>query len=154
MTITGLHGARPRITRRKLTSVAGLVAIGLLLTRCGTPQPKAAASGTSSSVNTVARYLTGAELQVEDDGQRREIVRALEDMLHRPPPELRAQRYSDYRGNANAWSVTDLLPHYFVPREPMVLEPQRFYQEVAQAEAKVAIQQQLENVRSRLRDEK
>ena len=124
--------------------MAGLVCVGLLVTRCGTP----------SHVNTVARYLTGAELQAEDDGQRREIARALDDMIQRSTPELRTRRYADYQGRASAWSVTDVLQHYFVPREPMTLESQRFYEDVGQAEARAAIQQQLDRVRSRLRDER
>lgn len=115
---------------------------------------EAVASSSPPTENVVARYLEGAEVQAETDGQRREIARALQDMLDLPGAELIKRRYSDYSGNAAAWTVTDLLRAYFVPRQPMKLDPERFYREVGQAQAKATIRKQLQGIQRALVDSK
>jgi len=114
----------------------------------------AVASDSASTGNMIARYLDGAELQAETDGQRREIARALQDILNIPVAELRKQRYSDYAGEATAWTVTDLLRAYFVPRQPMSVDPERFYREVGQPQAKAAVRKQLKRIQRALADSK
>ena len=60
----------------------GLLSAGVLVFVIATPDAKyAVASNSPVTRNVVARYLEGAELQAETDGQRREIARALQDML-------------------------------------------------------------------------
>lgn len=101
--------------------------------------------------NSVSAFLERAERQSETDDQRREIQRALRDTLEKPEEELRAMRYSDYSGRANAWSVTELLTHYFVPNPPAALDQDRFFQDVRAPEARAAIQHQLDEITSSLR---
>lgn len=133
----------------------GLLSAGLLAFVIVAQGAKdAIASNSPSTRNVVARYLEGAELQAETDGQRREIARALQDMLDLPVAELRKQRYSDHSGNAGAWTVTDLLPAYYVSRRPMKLDPERFYREVGQPEAKAIVRKQLRRIQKALADSK
>ena len=66
--------------------------------------------------NTVVVYLQGAERQSEDLDQRREIEKALNDMLTLTPDELRARRYANYQMEPGAWTIIQFLHRYFVPR--------------------------------------
>jgi hypothetical protein len=106
--------------------------------------------GTSSPApdkdNSVAAFLQNAERQSETDEQRKEIQRALRDMLDKSPAELRQTRYPDYTGQANAWSIKQLLQHYFVTNPPAALDEQRFFQDVRAPAARAAIQHQLDEV--------
>jgi hypothetical protein len=101
--------------------------------------------------NSVAAFLKNAERQSESDDQRREIQRALRDMLDKPPAELRRMHYADYSGSADAWPVTELLMRYFVPNPPAALDDDRFYQDVRAPEARDAIQHQLDEVTQALK---
>ena len=96
--------------------------------------------------NSVAAFLNNAERQSETGEQRKEIQRALRDMLDKSPSELREMRYADYAGKANAWSITELLPHYFVPNPPAALDQRRFFEDVRAPPARAAIQRQLDEV--------
>jgi hypothetical protein len=96
--------------------------------------------------NSVAAFFSHAERQAETDDQRREIQRALRDMLGKTPAELRQLRYADYEGKPQAWSVTELLQRYFVPRPPMKLSEERFYKDVTAPNARAAIRRQLDAV--------
>jgi hypothetical protein len=96
--------------------------------------------------NSVVEYLENAELQVETDAQRREIQRALSDMLDKSTAELRTRKYADYQGTPNTWTIPRLLIAYFVPRTPQNLESKRFYEDVSKPEAKVAIRHKLDEI--------
>ena len=96
--------------------------------------------------NSVARFLSGAERQTETDAQRRQVQLALQDMLNRSPRQLQKLRYADYSGTPNAWSLIELLQHYFVPKVATALADERFYKDVNAPAARVAIQQQLKRV--------
>lgn len=96
--------------------------------------------------NSVAAFLKDAERQSETDRQRKDIQRALRDMLDKSPIELRQMRYPNYAGQANAWSITELLQHYFVPYPPAALDERRFFQDVRAPAARAAIQRQLDEV--------
>jgi hypothetical protein len=120
------------------------------LCACRSAAPPAVSSP-SNPENSVAAFLKNAERQSEDDGQRREIQRGLRDMLEKSPAELRQARYQDYQGHENAWSITELLKHYFVPDPLMTLDDQRFFQEFREQAARAAIQQQLDAVDRALR---
>lgn len=104
-------------------------------------------------VNSVAKYLESAELQAETDSQRREIQRALTDMLEKPAVKLRAQKYADYQGTPNMWTLPRLLTAYFVPKTPQVLEPRLFYKDVSKPAAKVAIRSKLKEIRRALQQQ-
>jgi len=101
--------------------------------------------------NSAAAYLKNAERQSETDEQRREIQRALRDMLDRSPTVLRQARYADYAGQTKAWSITDLLEHYFVPNPLSTLNHQRFFEEIRAPAARAAIQHQLDEINRALR---
>jgi hypothetical protein len=66
----------------------------------------------------VAEFFSHADRQYETAGQKAEIIRALGDMLNKSAQELRLQRYADYQGVKDAWSLTDLIERYFVPSQP------------------------------------
>lgn len=107
------------------------------------PSPVSPSSNTENSIDT---FLKNAERQSETDDQRREIQRALRDMLNKSPEELRQTRYADYTGTANAWSITELLQHYFVPNPPAALDEKRFFEDLSAPAARAAIQHQLDEV--------
>jgi hypothetical protein len=68
--------------------------------------------------NTVVAYLQGAERQSEDMDQRREIEKALNDMLTVSPDELRKRRYANYQMQPGAWTIIDVFHKYFLPSKP------------------------------------
>ena len=96
--------------------------------------------------NSVATFLNNAERQAETDEQRGEIQRALQDMLVKSSPELQQLRYADYTGQANKWSIIELLRHYFVPNPPAALDQRRFFQDVRAPAARAAVQRQLDEL--------
>jgi hypothetical protein len=98
--------------------------------------------------NVLAQYLNGAERQSETDEQRNDIRRALTDMLEKDPSILRTLRYPDYQGNPSAWSIVDVLRKYFVPIQPMQLDPELVYRDVSMPAAKEAIRRQLSSLAS------
>ena len=98
-------------------------------------------------------FLRNAERQSETDDQRKEIQRALRDMLERSPVELKRLRYADYGGQPNVWSVTQLLQHYFVPSPLATLDEERFFQDFSSPEAREVIKQQLDAVTTALKEE-
>jgi len=67
-------------------------------------------------------------------------------MLDKSPTELRQIRYTDYTGQVNKWSITQLLQHYFVPNPPAGLDETRFYEDVHAPAARATIQHQLDEV--------
>jgi len=107
--------------------------VPLFVTSWNTPPPAESNSG-----NSVAAFLNHAERQAETDEQRREIQRALRDMLEKSPAELRRMRYADYTGEADKWSISQMLQHYFVPNPPAALDEQRLFQEVRAPAARAA----------------
>jgi hypothetical protein len=74
-----------------------------------------AEQSTPTTVNPIVAYLRGAELQCEDDSQRANIRRALDDLATLPIAELRARRYADYQGAPGAWDLPRVLRSHFVP---------------------------------------
>jgi hypothetical protein len=102
--------------------------------------------------NSVAAYIENAEIQAETDEQRREIRRALLDILEKPATELRTQKYADYQGKPNEWSITRLLTAYFVPSTPQSLEPEQFYKDIDKPEAKLAIRHKLDAINQTLKE--
>jgi hypothetical protein len=97
----------------------------------------------SHEPNSVAKYLSHADRQYETNAQKLEIERALRDMLEMNSDQLKKQRYADYQGHAGAWPITTLLERYFLPVPPVVLETDRFYQDVSKSEARKAVKKQL-----------
>jgi len=100
-----------------------------------------------SGPNTVVAYLQGAERQSEDLDQRREIEKALNDMLTLSPDELRTRRYANYQMEPGAWDIIHLLHRYFVPEKLKGLDEARFYRDIAKPEARAVIQEHLREVR-------
>jgi hypothetical protein len=98
----------------------------------------APASPRPDSENSVAAFLKNAERQAETDEQRKEIQRALRDMLEKPAVELRL-------------SITQLLQHYFVPNPPAALDEEHFFRDVRAPAARAAVQHQLDEVSRALR---
>jgi hypothetical protein len=97
--------------------------------------------------NVVVDFLKGAERQVETEEQRREIRRALEDLLTLPAADARARRYADYQGKPGTWSATQLLQRYYVPAKPMALDEERFYRDAGTPEARAALERCLDELK-------
>ncbi len=116
------------------------LAVGATVLLCG-------CAGRQPAPNVVAEFLANADRQYETEDQRTEIIRALDDMLRKPPAELRRQRYADYRGNRAAWPVTTLLERYFVPNPPRSWDLDAFYRDVAKPEAQAEIRRHLSALR-------
>jgi hypothetical protein len=106
--------------------------------------PEAALTSASSTPaateNSVAAFLKDADRQSETDEQRKEIRRALQDMLEKSPNELRRTRYSDYQGRPKKWSIVELLNHYFVPSPMVALDDRDFFRDFRSPAARAAIQ--------------
>lgn len=133
------------LMNQPLRAVSYPIAVTLCLYSAGCTRTPAAAP---SAVNTVVAYLRGAELQAETNDQRREVLRALDDLLDKSPAELRNARYSDTSGHKDTRTVIEMLRAHFVPEQPTALDPERFYQDVATPEARSVIQMQRERVRA------
>ena len=100
-----------------------------------------------SETNLVADFFSHADRQYETAAQRAEIIRALRDMLTKSAYDLRTQRYADYQGAKDAWSLTDLIQRYFVPSQPVAdWTEDRFYRDVSKPEAQDAIRKQLAGI--------
>lgn len=125
-------------------AAAALLVVGLGWACGDSRSPQTAPA--SNVENSVAAFLKNAERQTETDDQRREIQRALRDLLDKPASELRQMRYADYGGKPDAWRVTELLTHYFVPNPPVALDDERFFQDFRAPEAQTAIRRQLDEV--------
>lgn len=119
----------------RTTTLAVVVLAGLL--------PWLPTCGREAAPNAVAAYLEGAERQSETDDQRREIRRALQDMLDLDAKALAARRYADYQLRPGRWTAIQVLERYFVPRTRTALDPATFYEDVKKAAAMEAVRKQL-----------
>ena len=126
---------------------AAIAALLLACVQCACVRDSGStATPSPNQENSVAAFLKSAERQAETNEQRKEIQRALRDMLNKPPAELRQVRYADYAGKADSWSITQLLQRFFVPVPPAALDEARFYQDVVAPAARAAVQHQLDQV--------
>jgi hypothetical protein len=100
--------------------------------------------------NTVVAYLQGADQQFENANQRREIEKALNDMLTLSPDDLRKRRYANYQMQPGAWTIIDVLHKYFLPSKPVGLNHRRFYRDIADPAAQAVIRDHLQRVRMRI----
>ena len=125
-----------------------LVVLTLAPHSCQTSsKPAAPATPATSATNPVADFFSHADRQYESADQQAEIIRALSDMLNKSATELRAQRYADYQGVKDAWSLTELIGHYFVPSPPVAdWTEDSFYRDVSKPEAQDAIRKQLSGI--------
>ncbi|HYR92367.1 MAG TPA: hypothetical protein VE422_50445 [Terriglobia bacterium] len=139
-----LYNAAVFQLRMPSLSVATLLLLASINSACThDPSP---VSPPPTAENSIAAFLTNAERQSETDNQRREIQRALRDMLDKSAVELPQARYADYAGTANTWSITELLQHYFVPNPPSALDEKRSFEDLGDPAARAAIQHQLDEV--------
>src|SRR4051812_30346200 len=113
--------------RNSRTPLWSFSAVLVVLCSCHTPD---ATANRARQENSIAIFLNGAERQSETHAQRLEIQRALHDMLDKPPDDLRRMRYANYAGQPGAWSITELLRHYFVPPSPVAIDARRFFSDV------------------------
>jgi hypothetical protein len=135
---------------RSVTAANVLFLIVLTLTShsCQTGSKQtASAPSNSPATNVVAEFFSHADRQYETTGQKAEIIRALRDMSNKSAQELRSQRYADYQGVKDAWSLTDLIERYFVPSQPVPdWTESSFYRDVSKPEAQDAIRRQLADI--------
>jgi hypothetical protein len=135
-----------RIGQQKGLTV--LTSIGLLLTvACAHGTAGPAAPATAQKTNQVVLYLDGAERQAETDEQRREILRALEDLKTLAPAALAQRRYADYENKPEQWTLVQLLQKYFVPRELCSMDEETLYRDAQSPRAREVVEQQIRALR-------
>jgi len=126
---------------------SSLLAILCMAVSGADPRPPA-------SSNTVADFLSGAELQAETNHQRREVLRGLNDILADIPgdPEnLKRLRYADDEGNPGRWTIVMLLMKHFVPLKPASLTESDFFKDIGAASAQAAVREQRSRILNRAR---
>jgi hypothetical protein len=124
-----------------------LIVLTLTPHGCQTGSKTASVPSQPSATNVVADFFSHADRQYETAGQQAEIIRALRDMLSKSAQELRSQRYADYQGVKDAWSLTELIKRYFVPSQPLPdWTEDTFYRDVSKPEAQDAIRRQLAGI--------
>ena len=85
--------------------------LGLLAVLAGAAWAKKAA------FPPVWSYLEGCEFQAEDEGQRANFRKGLDDALSLPVAELKARRYADYQGKAGQWDLETLFRKHLLPAQ-------------------------------------
>jgi hypothetical protein len=129
---------------------AGLAA-ALLLGACGersAPSPAPVASAVSAASapqadSEITTYLRGAEIQAETDAQRRELQRALADLLAKPADELRAARYAGPQGEPGQRDLVQVLRAHLVPSKPAGLALDTWLAERTRPDAQAALRDKL-----------
>ena len=133
--------------RRRWAAIAPLVLGALAGCSERTPPAPAASTAVPASAaaaeapGVIARFLDGAEIQAETDAQRRELRRALADLLVRPAAELRGARYA-----GGERSLVELLNAHLLPATPQRLEPESFFADLAHAPAQAAVRAKLAEI--------
>ena len=95
-------------------------------------------------INPVADYFESAELQYENDSQRKNIADALNDILILSEEQLKIKKYKDSTGKENQWDLPTLIYRHFVPEYPGVTLGDNFYHDVKSVEAQKQIKQIME----------
>jgi hypothetical protein len=60
-------------------------------------------------------FFYNVEVQFDTDFQRKEIIKALNDMLTLDTVSLKNKKYSNYNQEGEFWTITELIYKYFVP---------------------------------------
>jgi len=92
-------------------------------------------------------YLDNVEIQYETEEQKKNIKKALNDILTLNTEELKKQRYDDYRGNKNQWDIITLIMRYFVPDEKNKTLGNNFYKEIKKNNVKAKIKKILRSLK-------
>lgn len=95
-------------------------------------------------VNLVHALFAKAEIQFETEAQGKILEAVLTDLLARPAAELKRKRYPNYTGEPDQWSATQVIAHYFVPRTPVALDENTFYDEIRSPDSRRDISRQLQ----------
>jgi hypothetical protein len=140
---------------------AAVCTVLLALTACGeravqapapasTSAPSASAASLAAAASVaespVAAYLTGAEIQAETDAQRRELRRALADLIDQPAETLRTARYAGPQGEPAQRDLVQLLRAHVVPASPHALDLDTLLADKDRPEARAALRGKLEEI--------
>jgi hypothetical protein len=119
--------------------------------RAGAPTalPSAASASPTAQVaasavavdNALVVYLRGAEVQAETDAQRRELRRALADLLERPAAEWAARRYAGARGEPGQRDMVQVLRAHLLPAAPLSLDTDDLKASAGQPAARAALRE-------------
>jgi hypothetical protein len=137
--------------RARLSNGAAWLAAMLVLGACGersaTPPAPAASAVSAASApqadSEIAAYLRGAEIQAETDAQRRELQRALADLLAKPADELRAARYAGPQGEPGQRDLAQVLRAHLVPSRPSSVVLDTWLAERTRPDAQAALRDKL-----------
>lgn len=83
----------------------------------------------SDEPSTIEQYFENAEVQAENDEQRKLILWVLSDLSGINGAFVRGLRYPDYEGNPEAWSAYDVIKKHIVPEKSVNLSEDVFYKE-------------------------
>lgn len=111
----------------------------------GKPDP---AANSIQPDNIVVAFFWNVELRYIVDGQMNEIIRALTDMTTLSASQLQQQRYADFYGSPDEWTLLQLLYAYFVPEAEVPLD--RFYIDIEKPESRQIIRQTLDDIQAYL----
>lgn len=81
---------------------------------------------------SLKEYFDNADLQVETADQKAEIIRALGHIVELPPERLAEQRYSDYEGTPEQWTLMKIVNAYFYSAMSPSLSEENFLQELTE----------------------
>jgi hypothetical protein len=70
------------------------------------------------------------EVQCDTDFQRKEIIKALNDMLTLDTISLKNKKYSNYNQEGEFWTITELIHKYFVPDDQNKTLGDNFFSEI------------------------
>lgn len=110
--------------------------------------PPEAATNSIQPDNTVVAFFWNVELRYIVDGQMNDIIQALTDMTTLSASQLQQQRYADFYGSPDEWTLLQLLYAYFVPETEVPLD--RFYMDIEKPESRQIVRQTLSDIQAYL----
>ena len=101
--------------------------------------------------NPLSRFFKNANIQCEDDEQRKNILNALEDALALPVDTLKTRRYADYTGQRNKWDYIELIEAHFSsgPYDPWA---DKFYDYIKLKSTQEQVRRMVNNIKKQLTD--
>jgi hypothetical protein len=75
-------------------------------------------------------FFYNVEVQYETDFQRKEIIKAINDMLTLDTVSLKTKKYSNFNQEAEFWTIEVLIYRYFVPDAQNKTLGDNFYSDI------------------------
>ena len=134
------------LIQSNVLTIIAVLAVGACAHDVARGNLNSASSSEAGKPNQVVEYLDGAERQAETDEQRRELLRALEDLRTLDPATLKQRHYADYEDKPGQWTLVQVLQKYFVPRKPCAID-EGLYWDAQSKRAREVVEQQARALR-------